>query len=250
MCTATRPGDDWREAGVTGERVAKIEGAMRATRDCGAFPSIPRQSKSKAKTAPIDPADGDTSFESEELDQIEAAQLDPRAFAPLYETYADLVWRYAMSRLGNADRAAEVTSITFARALAALPRFRPRPANSGSPFRAWLMTIARNAVIDEVRRERHAPSLDDPAVQPWLIDRGRTPEDLAIAGDEQRRVERALARLPVTQRRIVELRLIGMRSAKIAEILEMSQSAIDTAHFRAYARLREWLAEPDDGGPS
>ncbi|MDQ3656875.1 MAG: sigma-70 family RNA polymerase sigma factor [Chloroflexota bacterium] len=108
------------------------------------------------------------------------------------------------------------------------------------------MTIARNAVIDEVRRERHAPSLDDPAVQPWLVDGRRSPEDLAIASDEQRRVERALARLPATQRRIVELRLIGMRSAEIAEILAMSQSAVDTAHFRAYARLREWLAEPDD----
>ncbi len=163
--------------------MAKSDGTMRATRDCGAFPSITRQSKASANGAPIDPANGDTSFEREELRQVDAAQVDPRAFAPLYETYADLVWRYAMSRLGNADRAAEVTSITFARALAALPRFQPKPGHGGSPFRAWLMTIARNAVIDEVRRERHAPSLDDPAVQPWLVDGRRLPEDLAIASD-------------------------------------------------------------------
>ena len=208
---------------------------MRATRDCGAFPSITRQPKASANGAPIDPANGDTSFEREELRQVDAAQVDPRAFAPLYETYADLVWRYAMSRLGNADRAAEVTSITFARALAALPRFQPKPGHGGSPFRAWLKTIARNA-----------PSLDDPAVQPWLVDGRRSPEELAIAGEEQRRVEHALAHLPVTQRRIVELRLIGMRSAEIAGILEMSQSAVDTAHFRAYARLRDLLAETDE----
>jgi len=226
--------------------VAKIEGAMRATRDCGAFPSIPRRQAGSAPGAAVN----DASIDSEEHRQIEAARRDPRAFAPLYEAYADLVWRYAMSRLGNADRAAEVTSTTFARALAALPGFRPRRGGAGSPCRAWLMTIARNVVIDEVRRERHAPSLDDPAVQPWLVDGRRSPEELAIAGEEQRRVENALARLPVTQRRIVELRLIGMKSAEIAEILEMSQSAIDTAHFRAYARLRDLLAEPDDGGPA
>lgn len=226
--------------------MARIEGAIRAARDDGAFPTLRRP-----RTATTDQPTEDAAIDSEEMGQIEAAQADSRAFAPLYEAYADLVWRYAMSRLGNADRAAEVTSITFGRALAALPRFRPGGGNNGSPFRAWLMTIARNAVIDEVRRERHAPSLDDPAVQPWLVDRARSPEDQAIAGEEERRVSQALARLPITQRRIVELRLIGMRSAEIAEILGMSRSAVDTAHFRAYARLREWLAEPiHDQGPS
>ncbi|MDQ3656876.1 MAG: hypothetical protein M3457_17615 [Chloroflexota bacterium] len=80
--------------------MAKIEGAMRATRDCAAFPSIPRQSKAVT----TDAAASDTSIESEELRHVEAARRDPHAFAPLYEAYADLVWRYAMSRLGNADR--------------------------------------------------------------------------------------------------------------------------------------------------
>jgi len=217
---------------------------MRAAREDGAFPTFRRRSR----PATIDQPAEDVSLLAKEVLQVEAAIVDPRAFAPLYEAYADLVWRYAMSRLGDPDRAADATSITFARALAALPRFRPRAGNGGSPFRAWLMTIARNAVIDEVRREHPAPSLDDPAVQPWLTDGQRSPEDLAIAGDERRRVERALARLPAAQRRIVELRLIGLRSAEIAGVLEMSQSAVDTAHFRAYARLRDWLAEPDDHG--
>lgn len=45
--------------------------------------------------------------------QIEAARRNPRAFAPLYDAYADLVWRYAMRRLGDPDRAAEITSATF-----------------------------------------------------------------------------------------------------------------------------------------
>ncbi len=232
--------------------MARIDGAMEAKRERGAFPSVPRRSECSA--VPSDAAARDDAIEREERRQVEAAQVDPHAFAPLYEAYADLVWRYAMSRLGDADRAAEATSVTFARALAALPRFRPRTGGDASPFRAWLMTIARNVVIDEVRRERHASSLDDPAVLPWLVDGSGSPEALAIAGDERRRVERALARLPATQRRIVELRLIGLKSAEIADILDMSRSAVDTAHFRAYARLRDWLATPDepddDRGPA
>ena len=179
----------------------------------------------------------------EELEQIEAARQDRRAFAPLYDAYVDLVWRYAMRRLGNAEQAAEVTSVTFARALAALPTFRPHCHGSGTTFRAWLMAIARNAVIDTVRRERPYVSLEDLHSQPWLVDEHATPEEHAIAAEEQRQVMAALAQLPETQRQIVELRLIGMKAAEIAGMLGMSVSAINTAHFRAYARLRDLLMD-------
>lgn len=89
-----------------------------------------------------------------ELEHIRAAQRDPRAFAPLYEAYVHVVWRFAMRRLRNADMAADVTSATFARALAALPAFEPSPRDCGTTFRSWLMTIARNTLIDWVRRNR------------------------------------------------------------------------------------------------
>lgn len=183
---------------------------------------------------------------TDELEQIDAARRDPRAFAPLYDAYVDLVWRYALRRLGNEDRAAEATSMTFTRALAALPAFHPRRRGDSTTFRSWLMTIARHVVIDLVRCERSDASLDEPGMQPRLIHDGPTPEEAALASEEQRRVQQALGRLPATQRQIVELRLIGLRTAEIADILGMSQSAVNTAHFRAYARLRDLLEEPND----
>ena len=48
-----------------------------------------------------------------ELQTVERAKRDPRAFAPLYDTYADMIWRFAMSRLGDPERARDVTSQTF-----------------------------------------------------------------------------------------------------------------------------------------
>ena len=48
-----------------------------------------------------------------ELQTVERAKRDPRAFAPLYDTYADIIWRFAMSRLGDPERARDVTSQTF-----------------------------------------------------------------------------------------------------------------------------------------
>lgn len=181
-----------------------------------------------------------------ELAHIAAAQRDPEAFAPLYEAYVDLVWRYAMSRLGDPHRAADATSVTFQRALAALPAYQPQRRGEGTTFRAWLMTITRNVVIDEARRERPVTPLDDPSAQRWLIETRRGPEEQAVAADERRRIDRALARLPDAQRQIVELRLIGMKVAEIAGMLEMTEPAVKTAYHRACTRLRNLLSEPDE----
>ncbi len=179
-----------------------------------------------------------------ELARITAAQRDVAAFAPLYEAYVDLVWRYAVSRLGDPQRAADATSITFQRAIAALSNFEPQRRGDVTTFRSWLMTIARNVVIDQTRRDRPATPLDDPSARRWLIDPGRGPEDQAVAADGRRRIGRALAQLPETQRQIVELRLIGMKGAEIASLLDMSESAVKTAYHRACTRLRDLLAEP------
>jgi RNA polymerase sigma-70 factor (ECF subfamily) len=183
-----------------------------------------------------------------ELAQVAAAKADIRAFAPLYEAYVDLVWRYAVNRLGDHQRAADATSLTFQRALSALPTFAPQRRGDGTTFRSWLMTIARNVVIDETRRHRPTSNLDDPAAERWLVDHRRGPEAHAVAADERRRVEQALTQLPATQRQVVELRLAGFKVREVADLLEMTEPAVKTAHFRACARLRDLLAEPEDNG--
>jgi RNA polymerase sigma-70 factor (ECF subfamily) len=199
--------------------------------------TLPWCSTANGDREPIQPAFG------WELARIEQARLDPAAFAPLYEAYVDLVWRYSMSRLGDRDRAADATSQTFAKAIAALASYRPQRRGEETSFRAWLMTIARNVVLDEFRRERPAVSLDVPGIASELLDRGRSPEVAAIEAVERLRIERALTQLPDAQRKIVELRALGMTGAEIASTLQMSIGAVKTANHRAYQRLRELLRE-------
>jgi RNA polymerase sigma factor (sigma-70 family) len=100
-------------------------------------------------------------------------------------------------------------------------------------IRSWLITIARNVVIDEATRRRLTTPLDDPSAQRWLIDRRRGPEAQAIAADERRRVQAARTHLSETQRQIVELKMIGMKGADIADLLGMTESAAKTARLGA-----------------
>lgn len=181
-----------------------------------------------------------------ELAQIELAKKDPAAFAPLYEAYADLVWRYAVKRLGNDERAADATSQVFINVIAALPKYKPAMRGEQTTFRSWLMMIARNVVIDEARKHRPTADLEAPATQPWLVDRSRSPEEAAIATEEQAMVRQAVAKLPEKQRRIVELRAMGLKAAEIAEMMGMTVAGIRTSNHRAYTRLRQLLG--DDKG--
>jgi len=180
-----------------------------------------------------------------ELAIVAEARLDPRAFAPLYERYVDLVYRYCLRRLGNPERAADATSLVFSRAIGALKSFTPDRRQTGSTFRSWLLTIARHVVIDDARMHRPTTPLDDAGIRTSLRDTAPSPEDRAIAADERERIEAALDQLPDRQRQIVELRLIGLRGAEIASVLGMSVGAVKIAHFRAYSRLRDLLDDTD-----
>lgn len=178
-----------------------------------------------------------------ELAQIEHAKKDPKAFAPLYEAYADLVWRYAVRRLGNEERAADATSQVFIKVIAALPKYKPAMRGEQTTFRSWVMMIARNVVIDEARKHRPTTDLASPAIQPWLVERSRSPEEAAIASEERAMVWKAVARLPEKQRRMVEMRAMGLKAAEIADVMGMTVAGVRTAHHRAYARLRELLGD-------
>jgi RNA polymerase sigma-70 factor (ECF subfamily) len=202
----------------------------------------------------LDDASGDDTADTtdpagSDLAIVRLAQADPRAFAPLYERYAPLVYHYCLRRLSHPETAADATSAVFTRAIAALPRFRPDPRREGSTFRSWLFTIAHNTVVDNHRRRRQFVSLDgaDPslAYAPQLIDPSASPEDHALDADEASRVRAVLARLPKRQRAIVELRLAGLSGAEIAAMLGMTESAVKSAQFRAYGILRDLLRDHD-----
>jgi len=171
------------------------------------------------------------------------ASGDPAVFAELYDRHVDAIYRYCRLRLPNAQEAEDATAVVFEKAFAAYP-----PAPTGT-FRAWLFTIAHNVVVSfyrtRSRRGHHRP-LDDAL---HVADPGPTPEEDVLLADEQRRLHQALARLPQSQRRVVELRLAGLLGAEIAEVLQRSPAAVRQLQFRAMQRLRELLIESPAPAP-
>ena len=174
---------------------------------------------------------------------VQRARADIGQFAPIYERYAGHIHLYCYRRLGNAEDAADATSLVFTRALAAIGRFSPDPSRPGSTVRAWLFTIARNVVIDRVRRARPQVSLDAGELAWSLADRDESPEAQAIRIEEARSLGEHLAVLPERQLAVVELRLADLTLAEICTTLSLSEPAVKSLQFRAFRTLRTSFRE-------
>lgn len=177
---------------------------------------------------------------------LSPAEADPAgddAVANLYARFAHRVHAYALQRLHDPDLAADITSTVFTRALANLSDFTA-PESDGMSTRAvegWLLTIARNAIIDHARSSQRFTILDTATYRDQLIDYAQDPARAAVAPDERDQLLHALQQLNATQQRIVLLRVQGWNGVEIAELLGMSHGAVRISQYRAYSRLRELL---------
>lgn len=79
-----------------------------------------------------------------------AAKHDVDAFAEFYTRHARNVRAYFVRAMGSNLYAEDLTAETFCAAFAALPAYRP----SASPARSWLYAIARNRMLDQVRKNQ------------------------------------------------------------------------------------------------
>ena len=142
----------------------------------------------------------------------------------LFRVHWPLVYGFLARRTGDPVLAEELAQETFYRATRAFLGWR------GGSASAWLLAIARNALIDEVRRGRRLEPLPE-----LLVDPG--------AGGEGGLVADTLRELPVPQRRLLELVYVyGYSHAEVAMITGSSEGAVKTGVWRARLAFRDVYA--------
>jgi len=174
---------------------------------------------------------------------IAAARGDAEAVGRLYDALVGPIYRYVAVRVRRREDAEDLTQLVFERIVASLPRYRHR----GRPFEAWAFRIARNAVIDHVRRERSHESLDGERL---ATQRDGGPEALSLRGEELRELQAALRRLTADQQEAIALRFAaGLSAEEAARVMGRQPGTIRGLTFRAIASLRRMLARDGDGAP-
>jgi RNA polymerase sigma-70 factor (ECF subfamily) len=159
-----------------------------------------------------------------------AKQGDREALRYLYVRYADNVYSYVASIVRNHHEAEDVTQQVFAKLTDSLAHYEDR----GAPFLSWLVRLARNAAIDQLRSRRAIP-VAEPVLESHASDE-------TTARDRRDSLRSALAALPEDQREIIVLRhLGGLAPAEIAARLGRSESAVNGLHHRGRRALRAEL---------
>ncbi len=157
---------------------------------------------------------------------------DERAFRELMLRHQDAVYGFARRLLGDAQEAEDVTQETFLRLYRASGRYRPEAS-----LRTFLLRITKNICIDHHRKKR--PELMDRL--PEIIAE-QTPLDLLQSAIETDRLERAVENLPANQRAALLLRHSEQQPySRIAEIMDLSVSAVESLLVRARRTLRRNL---------
>ncbi len=163
------------------------------------------------------------------------------AFAEIVRRYQQPVFRLARACVGEPEEALDLVQETFVAAHQALPRYDGQRA-----MRAWLSTIAINKCRDWARKRTvrrffsFAAPIDHRAEA--VVDYQVAIDDGAADRQELDRVTDAISALPMNLKEALVLRTIeGLSQAETADVLGISQKAVETRLYRARSRLLEKL---------
>lgn len=167
---------------------------------------------------------------------------DHEAFRQLVMRHQNAVIGTVAKMLGNASESEDIAQQVFLRIWKNAKRYRP-----DAKFTTYLFTITRNLVFNETRRKSRKKEVssnerEDSANLQVEASPDRQPDAELLQAELQHAVDEAIAALPETQRMAVVLRRYEQLSyEEIAEVLELSVSAVKSLLFRARTTLRESL---------
>jgi RNA polymerase sigma-70 factor (ECF subfamily) len=192
----------------------------------------------------------DALHQSDEALVMLVSGQDQRAFEVLYDRYADLVYSVALRVLADPTLAQDVAQEVFLRLWRAPGSY---DAARGR-FSNWLVSVARNRAVDEVRtrgrrrlREVGPAAMEDPP-----DGQAEDPSAMAQADLDARAVRRALTELPEEQRVTLELAYYGgLTQQEIAQLLSQPLGTVKTRTRLAMKKLRVALkGEVEVGEPA
>lgn len=159
---------------------------------------------------------------------------DPQRIGQIYEQHAAALYRYIYFRVQDTQLAEDLLADVFVRMLEGIHRYEDR----GWPISAWLYRIARDRIIDTMRRQVrqcHIP------LEHWHgIDDG--PASQTDMHDDHAALRRFFFCLTHLQRTVLWLRFVDERSLQeVARDLGLTVSAVKSVQYRGLKTLARLL---------
>jgi RNA polymerase sigma factor, sigma-70 family len=163
----------------------------------------------------------------EELVALYAKGNNP-AFDVLLNRYKSSIHSYIYYIVRDRDLTEDVFQETFVKAIVTIKQGR---YSETGKFKAWIMRIAHNLIIDNFRQERNENTISNDEVDVDLFNDIRlcdsTTEDQMIQNQVLDDVKKLIRHLPDNQREVLEMRYYQDMSFK--EIADVTGVSINTA---------------------
>jgi RNA polymerase sigma factor (sigma-70 family) len=172
-------------------------------------------------------------------EQLRWIGTDPDLFEAFYREQVEDLQRFVARRVGDRERASDLTAEIFLAAIDSAHRYRPR---SGTP-KAWLYGIARTLVANDRRRRGRERAREERFRGSALLDE----EDAARmdaridAAAQSRRLYEAMDCLPDAERAVLEL--VAIDELTVVEAAAAVGVRSGTARVRLHRARRKLRAE-------
>jgi RNA polymerase sigma-70 factor (ECF subfamily) len=179
-----------------------------------------------------------------------ALEGNQAAFEELVQRYYGLLFHTSYRYLKEYDLVCDVLQHVFLQLFLSLSQL-----HEGRSLRGWLLQVARNRCVDELRRRRwlffsELETEEDEEERLMLFslpDYNPLPEEVVERDELQQRLLRAIEALPPHYRSVVQLRYVAQLSfSEIARRLNLPTGTVKTQFLRAKLLLRAALAESSD----
>ena len=169
----------------------------------------------------------------------QVAKQDREAFSQLYDRCSSLVFSLAMRMLKVRSDAEDLLQEVFVQVWRQASNYNEERGS----VEAWVINIARSRAIDKIRSTRRMEKsfalTDDPA----RAESSDIVESAASESETRLTMNSALANLPETQRKVLELAYFdGLTQTEIAQRLAEPLGTVKTRMRAGIQRLREIIS--------
>src|SRR5437773_2008523 len=173
---------------------------------------------------------------ADDSDLIARAQrCDAAAYEEIVQRYQQIAFRTAYVVTGSAADAQDAAQEGFVKAFRALDRFR-----AGADLRPWLLRIVANEARNRVRSSGRRHQLELRLAEGFRPgDAAPSPEAVAVAADERRRLLAMVNALSEGDRLVIASRyFLELSGEETATALGIPEGTVKSRLSRALARLR------------
>ncbi|TMG62908.1 MAG: sigma-70 family RNA polymerase sigma factor [Chloroflexi bacterium] len=178
---------------------------------------------------------------ADDSDLISRAQRgETAAYEEIVQRYQQVAFRTAYVITGTAADAEDAAQEGFVKAYRALDRFRP-----GAEWRPWLLRIVANEARNRARSSGRRHHLELRLIEGFRPgDAAQSPEAVAIASDERRRLIALLNAMVDEDRLVIASRyFLELSGEETAAALGIPEGTVKSRLSRALARLRAQVEE-------